>query len=110
MTVATSSGNGTFPRDPRGAALYYIEHGMAPIPVPDRTKVPVLRGWPDLRLTADALDQYFPLGGRPNVGLLTGRLSEEAAGEVVVDIDCPEALRAADLLLPRTARQAGRFS
>jgi hypothetical protein len=108
MTTATSNRNGTFPCDPRGAALYYIAHGMAPIPVPDRTKVPVLTGWPGLRVTADTLDEHFPAGGRANLGLLTGRLRDGAAGEVVVDLDCTEALRAADRILPWTARQAGR--
>src|SRR5581483_7213876 len=88
MTSATSERNGTFPSDPHGAALWYIEHGLYPIPVPDGSKVPVLTGWPDLRVTAATLDLHFPAGGRPNLGLLTGR--------------------AADVFLPRTARQAGR--
>ena len=35
------------------AARWYLARGYAPIPVPAGTKVPVLKGWTDLRL-ADA--------------------------------------------------------
>jgi hypothetical protein len=100
--------NGCVPDGPRDAARYYIEHGLAPVPIPTRSKAPVLTGWPDLRLTESTLGDYFPAGQRLNLGLLTGRLNGDAGGEVVVDLDCPEALRAADLLLPRTGRVAGR--
>jgi hypothetical protein len=100
--------SGIIPPDTRSAALHYIEHNLAPIPVPAGSKAPVLTGWPALRLTAGTVGDYFPVGDLLNVGLLTGRLNGDTAGEVVVDIDCPEALRAADLLLPETGRIAGR--
>jgi DNA polymerase I-like protein with 3'-5' exonuclease and polymerase domains len=108
--VATTSADDAFPRDARGAAQYYIAHGLAPIPVPDRAKAPILTDWPNLRVTRDTLDAYFPAGARINIGLLPGRLGAEAGGEVVVDIDSVEALRAAPYFLPPTGRVGGRRS
>ena len=98
----------SIPADARGAALYYLKHRLAPIPVPSGSKAPILSGWPSLRLTEATVSDYFPAGRQLNVGLLTGRLNGDAGGEVVVDIDCMEALRAADLILPETGRIAGR--
>src|SRR5262245_60319070 len=94
-TNADAAANGTGPADVHDAARYYVEHGQAPIPLPFRSKKPVLDSRPGLRLTADTLDQYFPPGEQLNDGRICGRLSKDAdGGEVVVDLDCPEALRA----------------
>jgi DNA polymerase I-like protein with 3'-5' exonuclease and polymerase domains len=102
-----TTGNG-FPATVREAALYYLGRGLSPIPVPARTKKPLLTEWQNLRLTRDDIDQHFPAGKPLNIGLLTGCVNGDAGGEVVVDVDCPEALRAADLILPETDRTAGR--
>jgi DNA polymerase III epsilon subunit-like protein len=96
--------NGPAPTTAREAALHYILQGRLPIPVPYASKNPGQYDWTGLRVTRETLDDYFPLGKRQNVALLTG------AREVVVDLDCVEAIRAAPLLLPATGCQGGRPS
>ena len=67
----------------------YITAGFSPIPVPFKSKQPTIKGWPDLKITADNVTQYF--NGQPtNVGILTGAPS---GGLVDVDIDDNDALR-----------------
>jgi hypothetical protein len=103
----TLSRNGTFPRDARGAAACYLTHGLAPLPLPARSKEPGYPGWQHLRLTADELDGHFPPAEARNVGILNGAPS----GNVLdVDLDCPEARLAAPLLLPHTDWVFGRAS
>jgi DNA polymerase I-like protein with 3'-5' exonuclease and polymerase domains len=80
-----------------------IERGFAPIPVPHRSKEPVLPNWQNLRLTAQSVSHYF--NGTPsNVGLLL------TAGLTDVDLDCAEAAKAGELLLPTTTWVTGRKS
>jgi DNA polymerase I-like protein with 3'-5' exonuclease and polymerase domains len=55
-------------------------------------------------VTRENLDDYFPPGKPLNVSLLTGER------EVVVDLDCAEAVLAAQLVLPATGCKAGRKS
>ncbi len=57
----------------RTAATDYLARGWAPIPIPWRAKAPTLRGWPELRITADSLDEYFN-GAQQNIGVLFGDL------------------------------------
>ena len=53
------------------AAERYIRAGFAVVPIPHRSKRPVLEGWEALRLTADTLPEHF--NGRPqNIGLILG--------------------------------------
>jgi hypothetical protein len=103
MTTATL--NGALPKDARSAARLYLARGLAPIPLPPRSKDPGYSGWQHLRLTPDALDSHFPPPGTLNVGILNGAPSGNALD---VDLDCPEALLTAPVLLPPTGWVFGR--
>lgn len=107
MTTAINTVNGYFPKDTRSAVELYLPRGLAPIPVPARSKNPGYEGWEDLRVTTNMLDRYFPPGQARNVGILNGRPS---GNRLDVDLDCPEALRAAPKLLPTTGWVFGRKS
>jgi hypothetical protein len=105
----SADANGTFPRDARPAAELYLLKGLCPIPLPLRSKAPApdFFGWQECRPTVGTLDQYFPAGSPKNIGVLTGAPS---ARLIDVDLDSPEAITAADFLLPRTACIFGRPS
>jgi hypothetical protein len=85
------------------AARWYLARGYAPIPVPAGTKVPVLKGWTDLRLAEADLPQHF--NGTGNVGVLLG---EPSGWLVDVDLDCEEAVALAPAFLPPTGAKSGR--
>jgi P4 family phage/plasmid primase-like protien len=94
-------------------ALALIAQGIAPLPVAYMGKTPVdpatgrpLSKWQKLRITATDAPRYFPPGVTRNVGALLG---EPSGGLVDIDLDCPEAIRAAPHVLPPTRRQ-GRAS
>jgi len=78
---------------------------MVPIPVPWRSKVPHVKDWQHLRPTLADLDALFPPGVTLNVGLILGAPS---GGLIDVDLDAPEAVAAAPLLLPATGWVSGR--
>ena len=86
-----------------GAARWYLARGYAPIPVPAGTKVPVLKGWTDLRLADADLPQHF--NGTGNIGVLLG---EPSGWLVDVDLDCEEAVALAPAFLPPTGATSGR--
>ncbi len=88
------------------AARWYLERRVAPIPVPFKSKKPVLTEWPALRLTRDTVSEHFN-GGPLNVGMLLGDPSD---GLVDVDEDCPEAVILGPRLLPETPCVFGRES
>jgi hypothetical protein len=100
------------PTDAHEAALAYARGGLFCVPLPFRSKGrngAAPRGWQKLRLTEATIPDHFRKGEPANVALLLGALDNgEPGGEVVVDLDCPEALRAAPWLLPKTGRVAGR--
>ncbi len=100
-----TSRNGTVLPTRRAAAAVFLQAGRLPIPLPPRSKVPALKGWPDLRPTAADLDALFPDGMDGNLGLLLGAPSR---GLLDVDLDSAEALAAADTLLPATGWVSGR--
>jgi hypothetical protein len=77
-----------------------------PIPVPFRSKKPVLTGWPDRRLTEADLVTHFG-AGPSNIGLLLG---EPSGGLVDIDLDAPEAVALAPSFLPSTKMVHGRPS
>ena len=104
MTTATRNG---FPTEARPAAEVYPRKGLAPIPPPPRSKDPGYPDWQHRRLSPETLDQHFPRGAERNVGNLNGEPSGNAAD---VDLDSPEARRAADRLLPPTGWVFGRKS
>lgn len=85
------------------AARWYLARGFAPIPVPAGTKVPVLKGWTDLRLADADLPQHF--NGTGNIGVLLG---EPSGWLVDVDLDCEEAVALAPAFLPPTGATTGR--
>ena len=82
---------------PLDVALTWIQQGFSPVPIPQRSKRPVLEGWQHLEITADVAPQYF--NGKPqNMGLHLG----DKYGSADIDCDCPEAITAARELLPET--------
>jgi hypothetical protein len=105
MNTATRNG---FPGDARSAAELYLAKGLAPIPLPTRSKGEGLQdGWRNLRLTPGTIKDYFPPQEVRNIAILNGGPS----GNVLdVDLDCREALLAAPLLLPATGGVFGRPS
>jgi hypothetical protein len=78
--------------------------GWALVPVPLGRKRPVLKDWPQLRLTGAELANAF--AAPSNVGVLLGDPSD---GLVDLDLDSPEALLLADLFLPPTGAHFGRI-
>jgi DNA polymerase I-like protein with 3'-5' exonuclease and polymerase domains len=78
-----------------------------PVPVPFRSKRPILPDWQDLRPTLADLDRLFPAGTPLNVGVLLGAPS---GGLVDADLDIEEAVRAAKFYLSPTGWISGRES
>jgi hypothetical protein len=107
MITATSATRNGFPQDARSAAEIYLAKGLAPIPLPPRAKNPGYDGWQKLQLTCGDLDTHFPQGESQNVGILNGRPSHNTHD---VDLDCPESIRSAPLLLPATGWVFGHKS
>ncbi|HEY8506667.1 MAG TPA: bifunctional DNA primase/polymerase, partial [Gemmataceae bacterium] len=99
--------NGKLPPTAREAAAFYLERGFVPVPVPrtGRCKAPVIDGWQHLRPGRDDLPGLFPDGEELNLGLLLG---EPSGGLIDIDLDCPEAVAAAPILLPPTGWVSGR--
>jgi hypothetical protein len=86
-----------------GWALIYTLNGWFTVPVPPREKGPILKGWPELRITEGQLGEYFQ--GDGNVGVLLG---DTSGGLTDVDLDAKEALAATDTFLPQTPMISGR--
>ena len=76
----------------------YIDHGFAPISIRYKSKQPVNKGWPELRISKNDIGAYFN-GNNINIGVLTGQPSH---GLVDIDIDDLDALRFAPFFLPET--------
>ena len=83
---------------PLEAAAAYVERSFSVVPVPLGAKAPVVKGWQKLRLTQEQLPKHFDRPG--NVGFLPGETSNDY---VDIDLDSPEAIVAARLILPPTA-------
>ena len=94
------------PTRPVDAAGEYLQRGWAPIPVPHRSKAPVIRDWQHLCLSADALPGAFPRA-ELNIGVLLGAPSQ---GLIDVDLDTPHSRRLAVTFLPATGAVFGRRS
>ena len=75
-----------------------------PIPLPYKSKVPVLDDWTNLRVTANNVAQFFN-GERQNIGVLLGEPSKNL---IDIDLDCPEAVELAPIILPPTNAIFGR--
>ena len=87
------------------AALSWIRRGFSPVPVPSKTKRPILDNWQKLEITAETASQYFTDQAQ-NIGVLLG----DRYGSTDIDCDCPEAITAARHLLPETGLIFGRQS
>ncbi len=86
------------------AALAYVRRGWAPIPLPARSKVPIAKGWPELRLTAETVGEHF--NGQPqNIGVLLG---EPSGWLIDIDLDHEKAVTMAHTYLPETQAIFGR--
>lgn len=94
------------PMTPLEHARDLLGRGLAPIPIPFRSKKPVVKSWTKLRLTADDLSDHFN-ADPANVGVLLGEPSDWV---VDVDLDHPRAVELADLFLPPTGMTWGRAS
>lgn len=79
---------------PLRAALTWIEKGFSPVPVPHRSKRPVLDGWQHLEITVDTASQYFNSAPQ-NIGVRLG----DKYGSTDADCDCPEAITAAQFIV-----------
>ena len=90
---------------PLDAAIAWIQKGYSPVPIPHRSKRPVLKEWEQLEITTDAAPQYFN-GNQQNIGVHLG----DKYGSADVDCDCPEAISVARTLLPATGLIFGRQS
>lgn len=98
--------------DSARAAQSWLDLGILPVPLCPRSKKPKgeggrrgAKGWQKMRLTSNTLGEFFERGD--NIGGLWG----EPSGWVVdVDLDCPEAIAAADTLLPPTFIYGRRLS
>src|SRR5215472_13047697 len=86
------------------SALWWIARGCAPVPVPYKTKAPILDGWQQLRVTADMAPQYFN-GALQNVGIILG-----IDGIVDIDLDSSAAVSIGPQFLPETGIVWGRTS
>ena len=90
----------------RLAASDYTSRGWSVIPVPHRSKNPGFKGWAQLRLTAEDLEEHFD-GGPQNLGVLLG---EPSGWLIDVDLDHPRAVELAPEFLPATSAVFGRSS
>jgi len=92
---------GDYCSDVRRAAVNYIARGYAIVSLPFASKKPDTKNWGTAnRVTSENVEVVFN-GTRRNVGMLLGRLTD-------VDLDCPEAIRAASEVLPPTGLRHGR--
>src|SRR5690606_4698328 len=99
MTVATET-----PLSALDHARALTARGFATIPVPHKSKRPVLKGWERLRLGDADLPRYFN-GRAQNIGVLLG---EPSGGIIDIDLDHYEAVKAAGQILPATGMIWGR--
>jgi hypothetical protein len=102
-----AAGRNGFPASIPAAAALYLAMGLAPIPLPPRSKDPGYVGWQHLRVTADTLGDYFLPQQLHNIGILNGGPSNN---HLDVDLDAPEARQLASKLLPATGWVFGRAS
>jgi len=82
-----------------------LKRGWCVIPLRRKSKMPRDAGWPDQRVTEDEIETVF--SGGANIGVVLGETSGCLAD---VDLDSPEAVRAAKKFLPETGRIHGRTS
>src|SRR5262249_40360335 len=81
----------------------YLKNGLQPVPVPERSKGPILPEWQHFSCALDAVHLYFSSGA--NIGLLLGARSH---GLCDIDLDVHEACVLAPHFLPPTEMRSGR--
>jgi putative DNA primase/helicase len=91
--------------DTLAVAAGYLARGWCPIPIPLRSKAPILPGWQKLRPTFGDLERFFR--GNENIGVTLGEASDWLAD---IDLDSDETIDLADAFLPTTAAIFGRAS
>lgn len=91
---------------PIDVARSYLDRGWMPVPVPFRTKRPVISEWQHFAISDDDLPTHFNNTSQ-NVGVLLGTASN---GLVDIDLDCSQAIYLADQFLPATEGVFGRKS
>jgi AAA domain/Bifunctional DNA primase/polymerase, N-terminal len=103
--ATAQGGAGDQPASPHQTiAVEYIRRGWSVVPVPLRSKGPIIPKWQTLRITEAEVPKYF---ARPcNNGIILGEASDLAD----VDLDCIEALELAPSILPKTNAVFGRKS
>lgn len=83
------------------AARAYIQRGFYVVPIPSGKNRPTLLGWQKLRLRTKEVKVAFSNASGIGLLLKPSKLAD-------VDLDCPEALAAAKVLLPPTDMVQGR--
>jgi hypothetical protein len=85
--------------DVRFEVKKYIDEGWSVIPIPKGSKAPEIKDWVNRTFKVEDFEEESNVGVR--LGKPSGHLTD-------VDLDCPEAVKAAPFLLPLTERQHGR--
>jgi len=85
------------------AARALTQRGFYVVPIPSGNNHPVLNEWQNLRLTLDDLEPYF--ADAASIGILLS-----PSGLADIDLDCAEAVAAADVLLPQSDLVHGHIS
>jgi len=92
--------------DVNAAAKYYLdEEGFAVLLAPPGEKEARVKGWPNLVLGPNAIDEEFPPGKDLNIVRVNGTNS---GGRGDIDLDRPESLRVANYIIPEEVRRFGR--
>jgi hypothetical protein len=105
-TIPIGSTNGKR-KSVRDVAALYLSRGWVPIPLKERSKVPIPKEWELITLDGYNLNTMFRAGSARNIGISLGIPS---SGLVDCDLDCAEARKAAAILLPPTGMVWGRQS
>src|SRR4051812_39241038 len=87
------------------AARRYIEEGMSVLPAAAGEKEARIKGWQNLILGLDSVDEWFPPSEALNIVRVNGTNSN---GRGDIDLDRPEALKIVDYLIPDDVRRFGR--
>lgn len=87
-------------------AQTYLAKNWPIVPVPHKEKGPIIKDWPNLKITNDNVHSFFT--DQPqNVSVILG---QEGSHLVDLDLDCPEAVYYANLFAPETGYVYGRAS
>ena len=87
------------------SAINYKNNGWSIIPVPEKTKIPVISAWQNRKPEDCAPEREF--SSPSNIGVILG---ENSGGLIDIDLDCSEAIALAPRFLPETGIVFGRDS